>query len=141
MRIDGAGQFFALTLPRLTPVTLKVCYGKVTSKNCLVIIIRHYWNSKRYFSYDYSFFDIVTQFSMNAEKITTEHHFYQFQQQIKVITFYQIYRWTRRWVSTPDAKCSILDILYWRSRDTGHVMINYSKSNVMQEAQLVQRHK
>jgi len=36
------------------------------------------------------FFDIVTQFSMNVEEITTEHHFYQFQQQIKVIAFYQI---------------------------------------------------
>ena len=126
---------------RLTSAKSKDYHGKVKSKISFIIIICHHWNFKRYFSNDYSFFDIVTQFSMNTEKITTEHHFYQFQQQIKVITFYQIYRWTRRWVSVPDAKCSILDILYWISCDTGHVMINYSKSNVMQEAQLVQRHK
>ena len=47
---------------------------------------------KQYFNDGYSFFDIVTQFSMNVEEITNEHHFYQFEQQIKVIAFYQIYR-------------------------------------------------
>ena len=54
------------------------------------LLYRSFLKFKTYFHDDYSFFDIVTQFSMNVEEITTEHHFYQFQQQIKVIAFYQI---------------------------------------------------